>query len=447
MSYLIRTNKDQLLLLNQSVKNGLYSQTLSPNGLSRPVIINRSNTSNYTATVDYNQDLHIITQPSEGQVIHLHYKNNTVTRSIVLEDPKGIYDFSNLYAISTKEHVHLFYTANTPIGDSCELIHHILCQENKIETRPILSFDFSHSGFRYMAHNDHIFLLYGEKKDHYLLQLIIYQENKWCQTIAVATSSFPIDDFQFCISNEGHLHVVYVQEKYGRYHLVYKKQVSGTWSDETILYTSATPMSPCIFTYYRGIWINFMDNNQLQMILSMDNGNSFSKNVDCSLQTPDLERCHFVSGPNILPASFNCNMLYTSLTPPMRTGIISNIDMILLHPDLKPNIELELLLDGAFHSMATTTSRPTPQLATAPDHSVDLANLQAENLELKQIQEQMIAQYNEMTDLTKKIQEEGKKWRIKALSLESKNKKNKPPIINNPDLDDSIISTTKNQDL
>ena len=30
----------------------------------------------------------------------------------------------------------------------------------------------------------------------------------------------------------------------------------------------------------------------------------------------------------------------------------------------------------------------------------------------------MITQYNEMAELTKKIQEEGKKWRDKALALE-----------------------------
>ncbi len=444
MSYLIRTNSDQLLLLNQSTKNGLYSQALSSNGLSRPVIINRSNTSNYTATIDHNQDLHIITQPSKEQIIHLHYKNNNVNRSIILEDPKGIYNFSNLYALSSKEHVHLFYTANQPIGDSCELIHHILCQENKIETRPILSFESEHLGFNYMAHDNKIFLLYGEKKETYLLQIISYQDGQWLKPLPVASSPFPIDDFQFCISNEDHIHVVYVQEKYGRYHLIYKKQISNIWSDETILHTSATAIDPCIFTYHRGIWVNFLQNNRLQMILSMDNGNTFSKNVDCSLQSPELERCNFVSAPETLASTFSTNMLYASLTYPIRTGIIANIDMINLHPDIKANIELELLLDGTFHALAAP-SRPVPQATISPDHTRDLAHLQAENQELKQIQEQMITQYNDMTDLTKKIQEEGKKWRIKALSLESQINENSPQVTSNPN--NSEINATKNQDL
>lgn len=442
MPYLIRTHNNQLLLLNYSVKIGLYSQTLSSTGLSRPVIINRSNTSNYSAAIDHNQDLHIITQPSQEQIMHLQYKNNNVTRSIILEDPKGIYNFSNLYTLYAKEHVHLFYTAKQPIGNSCELIHHILCQENKIETSPILSFSSEPLGFRYMAHDDRIFLLYSEISTQYLLQFIMYEGDKWGKPVPVANSSFPIDDFQFCISHNSHIHVVYVQEKYGRYHLVYKKYENNIWSDEKVLHTAATAINPCIFTYHQGLWINFIDNTHLQMILSMDNGNTFSKNVNCSLQTSELERCTFVSAPDALPSSFSCNTLYASLTHPIRTGIISNIDMINFHPDITPNTELELLLDGVFHSLSVKNISSPPPSVT-PDNAMDFANLQSENQELKQIQEHMVTQYNDMTELTKKIQEEGKKWRIKALSLESQLKEHSSDY----NIDTAQKHTTKNQDL
>ena len=431
MSYLIRTNTDQLLLLSRSAKNGLYFQTLSSSGLSRPVIINRSNTANYTATIDANQDLHIITQPSKEQIIHLHYKNNALTRNIILEDPKDIYDFSNLYTTSTKEYVHLFYTANQPAGDACELIHHILCEESKFETHPILSFDEKPLILQYMTHDDAIFLFYGEKKQSYVINLMIYKDGSWSKPASVVSSSFPIDDCQFCINHEGHIHLTYVQEKYGRYQLVYKKHQNNIWSDEIVLHTTAADINPCIFSYHRGIWVSFLDNNQLQMILSMDNGNSFSKNVDCSLQSSELERCHFVLGPNALPPSFRASMLHASLTHPIRAAIISNIDMINFHPDIKSNIELELFLDGAFHLMSVK-SEPLPQITAPVDNTADLAKLQAENLELKQIQEQMVAQYNDMAELTKKIQEEGKKWRTKALALESQKNTHTPDASTEP---------------
>lgn len=421
MPYLIRTQHDQLLLLNHSIKNGLYSQALSSNGLSRPVIIHRSNTLQYSATVDNNQDLHIITQPSQEQIIHLHYKDNNITRNVILEDPKGIYHFSNLHVIYAKEHVHLFYTANQPIGDSCELIHHILCQENKIETYPILSFAPPHLGFRYMTYNNDIYILYGEVGTHYSLQFLMYKEDNWNTPAPVATSSFPIDDFQFCIDNNGHIHMVYVQEKYGRYHILYKKHQNNVWSDEIILHTTSSSVYPSIFTYHRGIWVNFVDNGNLQMILSMDNGNNFSKSVNCSLKGVEFERCNFACTPGILPSSFNCNMLYASLTSSIRAGIISHIDMIGFHPDIKPNTELELFLDGVFHSLPLK-SLPvqTVQPSNTPmDNSPDIIALRTENEELKQIQEQMITQYNDMTELTKKIQDEGKKWRSRAISLES----------------------------
>ncbi len=451
MAYLIRTHSVQLILLNHSIKSGLYSQTLSSSGLSRPIIINRSNTPNYSATIDHNQDLHIITQPTQEQIIHIHYKDNNISRSIILEDPKAIYNFSNLYTVYLKEHIHLFYTANQPIGNSCELIHHILFQENKIETSPILSFPSHSLGFRYLAHDDCIFLLYGEMSAQYLLRFIMYQDGKWSKPTAVASSTFPIDDFQFCISSSGHIHVVYIQEKYGRYHLIYKKYENNIWSDETVLHSTASTINPSIFCYHRGLWVNFLDSGHLQMILSMDGGNTFSKNVDCSLQTHELERCHFVSAPNSLPSSFNCNTLYASLTYPIRTGIISNIDMINLHPDIKPNTELELFLDGVFHSLSSKSVSP-PQASTGPDTSLDLANINAENQELKQIQEHMVSQYNDMAELTKKIQEEGKKWRAKALSLESqlknyKSESNSDVANSDYNVDSPDNAAIKNQDL
>lgn len=426
MAYLIYTQKKQLLFINYSAKSGLYSQTLSPSGLSRPLIIHRNHTSQYSATIDQQQDLHIITQPSSEQIIHLHYKDNQLTRNIILEDPKGIYHFSNLHVVASKEHVHLFYTANQPIGDSCDLIHHILCSESKSEPYPIMSFSPTNLGFRYMTNQNVIYILYSDVSDQYNLYLMSYENNQWAAALLVSSSAFPIDDFQFCMDNLGTIHLVYVQEKYGRYHLLYKRYQNGTWCDEILLHTTSSNMRPSIFTYHRGLWVTYVANNQLQMILSMDGGNNFSQSVACSAQAGELERCNFVWAPGALPDSFNGNMLYTFVSSTMRIGVISPIDMIGLHPDMAPNTELELFLDGVYYSSTQPlTQGPAQTLAPPVPDTGSLAALQEENEQLKQTQEQMIAQYNEMAELTKKIQEEGKKWRDKALVLEKE--KNQEP--------------------
>ena len=423
MAYLIYTQKKQLLLINHSAKNGLYSQTLSSSGLSRPLSIHRNPVSQYSATVDNNQDLHIITQPSPEQIIHLHYKNNSLTRNIILEDPKGIYHFSNLHVTALKEHVHLFYTASQPIGESYDLIHHILCQENKSEPYPIMSFSQTHLGFRYLSHKDTIYVLYGDVTDQYSLYLMLYNGNQWESSQLISTSSFPIDDFQLCIDNQDTIHLVYVQEKYGRYHLLYKKKQANIWSDEILLHTVSSSIKPSIFTYHRGLWVTYVDNNQLYMILSMDHGNRFSQSVKCSLQEGELEPCHFICASGTMPDSFNGSLLYALVSPTIRVGVISHIDMIGLHPDISPNTELELFVDGIFyaqHQNPARVSSPTPAvpLAPDPDLSSNMALLLSENEQLKQTQQQMIEQYNDMTELTKKIQEEGKKWRSRALAVE-----------------------------
>lgn len=413
MPYLIRTINKQLILLNDSSKNGLYSQVLSSTGPSRPMVINRYYPCEYSALIDHHQDLHIVTQSSPEQIIHLHYKNNNLLRQVLLEDPKGIYHFSNFCMVHGKDQVHLFYTAKEPLGNEYQLIHHILCEENKIEPCPILSFPSENLKFSLVTHDDTIFLLYHEIKTQHLIQLMTYQEGQWSKPTTTTSSSFPIEDFNFTINQNSHIHLVYVQEKYGRYHLIYKKHHNNIWSDEVSIYTTAVSLEPCIFTYQQGLWINFVDGGNLEMILSTDNGSTFSKPVPCSLQTDDLQRCHFVSAPNALPASFSCNMVYATLSQPVRIAILSNIDMMALHPDIKPNTELELFLDGAFH-LASKQSAPA---SNVPASSPNLATLEAENQELKQNQEHLISQYNDMAELAKKIQEEGKKWRNKALDL------------------------------
>lgn len=419
MPYLLQLQEKQLLLLNDTAKNGLYYQILSSNGMSRPFIIHRSNTSEYSATIDSEGCLHIITKPSADQVIYLQYKDNNVTREVLLEDPKNIYNFSNLKITYTKKCAHVFYTANKPIGNTCQLIHHILCHENKIETNPIISFSSTPLGFRYIVTNDIIHVLYGELKDHYTLQLLTYKDDTWSSPSAVALSSFPIDDFQFCIDTDENIHLIYVQEKYGRYHLLYKKFSNHTWSEEIVLYTTSSKISPVIFTYYRGIWINFLDNASLQMILSMDKGNTFSSSVTCSLQGAEMQYFHFVPHPSTLSRDFNCNAVYAISSPSIRIGIIAYIDMLGIHPDISTNTELELLLDGVFHTLSITRH--------SPNQLDDIDAIRTENEELKLVQEQMVQQYNQVTELTKRIQEEGKKWRNKALTLETqlKNYENK----------------------
>lgn len=427
MPYLIQLPKDQLLFLNHTTKTGLYSQTLSANGLSRPLIIHRNNTNEYSATLDSDQNLHIVTKPLPDQVIHLFYKGTNLTREVILDDPKNIYHFANLNVSYANARVHLFYTANQPTQNSCELIHHILCQENKIETNPIISFPSTPLGFRYMTQDDNIYILYGELDTHYSLKLLIYKDNTWSLPLQVITSSFPIDDFQFFIDSQGIIHIVYIQEKYGRYHMIYKNQQHNTLSEEILIYTTSSKIYPVIFNYYRGLWVNFIDNSGLQMILSMDNGNTFSSPVACSLQFSEMQRCQFIGFPS---PYFNGSTLYAGISSSIRIGIISCIDMIGLHPDIPANMELELLLDGVFHSRS---------LISTSSSELDL--LRNENNELKLSQNQIIAQYNEMTELTKRIQEEGKKWRTKALALESQIQNRRPNTATskNPiDLSDNI---------
>ena len=74
-----------------------------------------------------------------------------------------------------------------------------------------------------------------------------------------------------------------------------------------------------------------------------------------------------------------------------------------IHFNMTPNTELQLYLNAIKNALNLSVSK-----SALEEENI---NLKHEILELNQIQRDITNQYNELAELTKRIQEEGKKWR------------------------------------
>ena len=168
-------------------------------------------------------------------------------------------------------------------------------------------------------------------------------EGTQVSTFSYLRSETPIIDYSICIINDV-VHVCYVLENAGEYRLYYLNTAS---SQISLLSSSRTPMSPVIFYYYQGLWINTLINGQLHLLLSMDLGNRFSIPAPCSLQS-HLQRATFVSTPL---KYLTAHELYITLDYGLKLCTLSTIDFEGFHGHSNIPTELDLLLQGlSIHS-------------------------------------------------------------------------------------------------
>lgn len=359
MAFLLN-NEQSFIVVDTHPRQGIFCQFYNQGGFSRPIQIQPTVHSNYSATLDTLGTLHIISQNNKNQVSHFSYLNGHYTKRIILEDPTESYKFSNLSLHYFNNALHLFYVACTPVGTSYALIHQIL-DTDKIET--LLEVPSPQINLKIFNTENFIYIFYIEHTKDYILKCITISASNISQ-VDILTTPFPIKDYSVCLS-ENLLHIVYEKEIYGKYQLFYYNFNTAT---EQLLCTNVTSSAPCIFSYSNGLWITYLENDILKARLSIDGGNLFSLPITTSLQENIIRYNYYNANTD---NSLNANYLYAASSNVLRLAVIASIDVDGIHPDIKHNIELELLLDGMSIAQPETTAQ-------------DLSALLAENQALKE---------------------------------------------------------------
>ncbi|MGL6173284.1 MAG: hypothetical protein ACRC1P_01560 [Cellulosilyticaceae bacterium] len=353
--------KNSFIIVDNKPRQGLFYQLFNSTGFSRPLQIQPALSNCYTATLDSNDSLHVVAQNNRNQIVHYTYIDSHAHSTLLLDDNKDIYKFSNLILHSLGDSLHLFYTALRPNTNTYSLLHqqidhgpspidHLLASFNPLT--PVKS----------LYQNGIIYLLFiTAQSDAYSLNCLSYSSSGVYSSVLLS-SEFPIIDFDICLIDNVY-HITYIQDTYGNYQLLYfNSQVARS----TQLYTSNQLGSPCIFKYLGFLWINYLDNDSLYTLLSTNIGVSFSSPVKASLQNNLAKYIYYTTSPSSLEATH----MYATVFNKVRLAIVSSIDTDGIHPDILPNTELDLLLAGLSFSSQFQSSYSQPsQPISSPTHS------------------------------------------------------------------------------
>lgn len=356
------SSKNYFIIVDQKAKQGLFYQLYSSTGFSRPFQIQSFSSNRYTATLDAQEKLHVIAQNAKNQLIHYILLEGNNTSNLLLEDSKDIYKFSNLITYELNNQLHLFYTALRPNTQTYSLVHQLPQQNSSAIDHLITSFN-PILPLKSICHDNQIDIFFTTfNEGSYYLNCITYPGSS-ATTYSLVTCEFPITSFDVCFIN-GIYHITYTQDVYGNAQLTYM-------NSQTVrplpLHVSAQLGSPCILGYLGHLWVTYLDNDILYTLLSIDEGRSFSSPVKSSLQDNLYNYTYYSTKSNSLYAS----SLYASVFNRVRLAIVSSIDTEDIHPDLSPNTELDLLLDGLSLSLShnhipSTRPEPTPISESPP---------------------------------------------------------------------------------
>ncbi|NLM13289.1 MAG: hypothetical protein GX209_06050 [Epulopiscium sp.] len=403
MSCFLKLRDQSLILVDFNIRNGLYYQVFKKNHPSRPHLLLSNGTHEYTAFLDEKGHFHVIVKNSRNQIIHLKETSDQIIKEVLLDDPNNTFNIDNIYAISAKNQIHLFYYADHPSTKTPELIYHLV-NEPLTTPKPIATLYSRSINYDCIRNHGELYLaMIVKKEDIYSIDIKHFENFKDLsfQTSTPVSSEFPIIYCKLCIDTNGIMHLIYVQEQYGKFQLMHQCK-DKEWSKENLLYSCGYPIKPVIFLYNDALWINWNENGIIKAILSVDQGNSFSKPILASIEDSDITLHSYDADPES-SHSLICNQLYGIAYPSPKFAVLHSLDMDGIHFNMTPNTELKLYLNAIKNTLNLSVSK-----SALEEENINLKN---EILELHQIQQNITNQYNELAELTKKIQEEGKKWR------------------------------------
>ncbi|HOA80439.1 MAG TPA: hypothetical protein PKK61_05170 [Defluviitaleaceae bacterium] len=391
-----------LMMVNYSPRKGLYYQIFVDDQASRPNLLVTNGSYEYTAFLDEKINLHVIAKNDRNQIVHLQKLSNKIEKETILDDHTNEFNISDIYGLSLKNQVHLLYYANNPSTKNVELIYQLL---KKPFSTPIPLGEVTNRevNFDCVKCEDKILLsMISKEDDNYIINIKSFNpsEENWISLYTPETSKFPIKYCKILMDKSGTCHLIYIQEQYGQYQLIYKNNKKG-WSNNHLIYSCGYPIKPVILIYHDALWINWSENGVFKSLLSTDMGNSFSEAINNSIQDSSIS-IHYYEN-NQPDKNLICNQLYGNINYTPKFVLLHSLDMDGIHPQLKVNTELKLYLDNIKNELKISVSK---------------SKLEEENFQLKNELEKLTSmqmnitnQYNELAELAKKIQEEGKKWR------------------------------------
>ncbi len=403
--------KNQILLVNKTSDN-LYLRYYPSHHNQRMSVMVKSIFNDYTAQLDELEHLHIIYKSSANNLVHLFEDNNKFTKKVILDDYNNSYQVTNLRYLYDKKH-YLFYCAVNPYEGTSDLIFHPFTNSDE-ESSPQSLFTLTHLNAPYECtiHNGILYLLSTIVVDQEH-QINLYQyhikNEQWDHFETIRVLKDPVTSLSLCINQHGY-HVAY-EVKSGEDHTIYYTKKINDWSKPQSIYSSRKDLFPVLFLYNDLIWLNWRDNT-LMNCMSADYGYSFTEPLPCSVQNKSAIHYYFY---HYTTPSLSGHKFYGFIDREPYLSVLSQVDTEGILPYQDKNNEVKSIVDN-IHLLRKNYKQ--------------VEALQKENSELKEVQNTIKNQYNELAGMAKKLQEEGKKWKSKYLRSDMELKKVRGRISN-----------------
>jgi hypothetical protein len=345
---------DQLSVITDKNRQGLYFQSFTSSGPSRSLLLHPGPVTHYTATLDHEGTPHIVFKNNKHQVFHIIYKDGIATRTLLFEDQQNTYHFDHFSLHHLNGILHLFYTATTPGTTTTSLLHQALGHyANGITTIIADLRPENFLGIYPLTHSLAVF--YTTFSTYHTLHCLSFTPDGMQDTILL-NSEYPLSDLSVCYE-QGILHLLYTCEVYGKHQLVYFNNQQQT---SFLIGMTSGPSQPALFYYLGQLWVTYLENNQLYTMLSVDDGNHFSQPLATSYQQ-HMQSYNYLSQT---PSSLHATKLYAAVSTTLRLAVIASLDTEGIHKDLPPQRELALLLEGLTllkpQTYQTMTIHPSP---------------------------------------------------------------------------------------
>jgi hypothetical protein len=388
----------------------LFYKTFTGKYNNRLISLARNASTVYASTLDENRNMQIIYKSKDHKIIHLNETDGSYNRTIILDDKSNTYNISNLKVTSYNGHLFLFYTANNPYDGTCDLIFHQIDDVNA-SPQSLFAMTELNASYDITVIKNKLYLLCFTKDKDYELGLYAYnpKTKEWLLEQVLKNQSNPITYATFCKDAASNLHIIYMSEQFGQHQLFYLNTQNLS---PRLLHTSAFSLEPIVFKYKNHLWVNWLENKTNKFIFSIDNGFSFCEELKSTLQQDNLELINFI---NPVDALYGTKYYGTVGSSPV-LSVLSQIDLENILLDQNTNQELNLLINHL---------QDQPREVSAASISTE----EVEELEyLKQVQDTITKQYNELSNFAKQLQEEGKKWKNKYMGAELEMRKLKEEI-------------------
>lgn len=361
MNFLLRT-PDSFMIIDHHPRQGIFCHPFTKDGFAKTYQVHSFSTESFSATLDSQGRMHVLTESNKNQIIYIHFDKGMPQKKFVLEDAQGQYAFKHLNLHTINGQLYLFYSVKHPTGMSRSLMYQPL-DPNASTLNTLIPSLPDASVVKMLATDDTLYVLYTDFNQRYLLKLVTVTP-AGLQTSVLYTSDIPIIDFNCCLSDQI-LHVIYIKDAYGKQQVGY---LNTLHQREIKLPLAAATQVPCIFYFAGYLWVTYTYGEQLYMLLSIDQGLSFSAAVPCSLQGPFTSYTYRGIGPFDLKTT----AVHATLTHALRIGIIGSLDIVGIHPDLMPTTELELLLEGVKLSAAPPSPVDAPPARSTSTPSMNI---------------------------------------------------------------------------